>query len=171
MVEPTGGGGPPIDPPEHEIIENSVDSDDLFYTLFFWVLFVAVVFTVGRYSDQIAACFRRILGVAEDGEQQSMQKLSGGGENSSIPDSLGQKIREIASVSTETLKKTLSKGKDAISEAASTISSAAEKRQRGKRKKKDGGDGELMLLNADEDDINRLDGDEERPFQSFAAQI
>lgn len=44
------------------------------------------------------------------------------------------------------------------------MSNAADKRQRGKRKKKEGGDGELMLLNADEDDISRLDGDEERPF-------
>ena len=48
---------------------------------------------------------------------------------------------------------------------------AAEKRQLGKRKKKDKEDGELMLLNADDEDINRLDEDDERPFQSFASQI
>ena len=53
-------------------------------------------------------------------------------------------------------------------EAAGSMQSAAEKRVKSRRKKKDNDieDGELMLLNVEEDDIGRLDADEERPLQS-----
>ena len=42
----------------------------------------------------------------------------------------------------------------------------SDKRKKGRRKKSetDFEEGEMTLLNADEDDINRLDADEERPF-------
>ena len=60
-----------------------------------------------------------------------------------------------------------------MKDAASTVQNAAEKRTKSRSKK--GGDadiedGELTLLN-DLDEENRLDHDDERPFQSFAVQM
>ena len=87
MVEPNedpnlpGDSTPP--PTEHEIVMTSVDSNEMMNTLLFWLLFVAVVFMIGRYSDQIAEFFRRLLGMTS----QEHQKLSGGDENRQ--DSLG----------------------------------------------------------------------------------
>jgi len=63
MVEPIDDpmGGPPMDPPTpNEVVINSVDSD-MMNTVFVWLLFVVLLFTIGRYSGQITGCFRKYV--------------------------------------------------------------------------------------------------------------
>ena len=108
------------------------------------------------------------MGAGEDGEEEIVAlKLSSGNGNSEEPaESISQKIMDIASASKETIKKTINKGKEAVKGAADKMGQTSDKRKKGRRKKSetDFEEGEMTLLNADEDDINRLDADEERPF-------
>ncbi len=90
------------------------------------------------------------------------QKLSGGDDNSAVTESIGSRIKDFASASKETLKKTLHKGKATLKGAAETVQKKAGGRRRNDA---DLEDGELTLLNDHDDDIDRLDKDEdERPF-------
>ena len=60
MVEPIDDpmGEPPIDPPTpNEVV---IDSD-MMNTIFFWLLIVVFLFTIGRYSEQIIGCFRKYV--------------------------------------------------------------------------------------------------------------
>ena len=78
-----------------------------------------------------------------------------------------EKLRDFAEASKETIKKTINKGKQ-------TLKGAAEMSARKIKNDPEMEDGELTLLQGeaeDEIDINILDADDERPFQSFASQM
>ena len=88
-------------------------------TILFWMIVIAVLFMLGKYSDTIKDWLARLVSRAgivdsqqsmqDDIELNSPQKLSGGDENSSIPDSLGAKLMDFAEASKETLRRTLNK--------------------------------------------------------------
>ena len=149
------------------------NSDEgLLGTFFFWFAAVTIVFMLGRYSDAICYNVRRFLSgtTAEDEEIQAL-KLSGGTDNSDVHFSLGEKIRDFAEASSESIKNTLSRGRDKFSAAAESMHNASDSRQRRGRPSQDSEDGSLTLLNDIDDGIDRLDGDDEKPFQSFAIQM
>ena len=88
-------------------------------TILFWAIVVAIIFMIGRYSDTIMDWLRRLVAPGLEGDATmhsdvvGAQKLSGGDQNSSVPDSLGQKIMGFAEASKESLKNTLHKVKGA----------------------------------------------------------
>ena len=94
--------------------------------------------------------------------------MSGGDDHSAVQESIGSRIKDFAEASKQTIKKTLHKGKETLKGAAESV----QKNTRGRRRNDtDLEDGELTLLNDHDDDIGRLDKDDEKPFQSFAVQM
>lgn len=131
------------------------------------------------------AWLRRLFSRDSD-EAIGVQKLSGGDEDREVEDTIGSKLIEFAEASKETLKKTLTKGGEALKGAAGKVHQNAvslqQKAKKGRRRKRDSelldDDGELTLLSLQDNDddnlggrgndvddgIDRLDADEERPF-------
>lgn len=154
------------------VVVSSVDpEDDMLHTLLFWFAIIAIVFLIGRYSDTLCNSARRFIsGTSAEDEEIRALKLSGGNENSDMNDSLGEKLRDFAHASKETIKNTFSRGRETFNAATESMQGANEGRQR--RGGPPQGEGALNLLNdVDDDGIGRLDGDEEKPFQSFASQM
>lgn len=143
------------------------DTNDI-NIVFFWMLVVAVVFIIGRYSDPIMSTVRRLFASGAEDDEIRPLKLSGGNDYRESQNSFGEKLKDFAEASKATLKKTLTKGKQTLKGAAESVAD----RQKGRKKKRDDlEDGELTLLNDIDDGIDRLDGEDDRPFQSFASQM
>ena len=105
------------------VISASADpEDDMLRTLAFWFVVIAIIFAVGRYSDTLYNSARRFFaGTSAEDEEIRALKLSGGNEHSDVSESIGEKIRDFAKASSETIKKTLSRGRDTINAAAGSM--------------------------------------------------
>ena len=146
--------------------------NDMTNAIFFWILVLASMYVVYRNWDSIKAFLRRFVSSGEEDQAMDLQKLSGGDDNSEISESIGGRILELAEASKDTIKKTLNKGKKTLKGAATTMQNAADRQKRKMKKDSDMiEDGELTLLNIVDDDPERLDNDDERPFQSFASSM
>ena len=104
------------------LVNTAEPEDGLMSTLLFWFAIIAIIFLIGRYSDTLCRSARRLIyGTSAEDEEIQAQKLSGGDDNSEVSGTLGDKLRDFAHASSETIRKTLSKGRDTFQAATESI--------------------------------------------------
>ena len=92
-------------------------------TLFLWLAFALIFYMIYRYSDTIAAHLKRMLSSNPEDDEMLALKLSGGDEEEG--ESIKEKIKDFAKASKNKIKKTLTKGQEALSAAAESVQNAA----------------------------------------------